>query len=216
MPGDRDQILRDFIRDTRRHQLTIENDTSVFRSIYLGQPGNSVDHWRLTTWPGHLAISGDRGSYVFSRTRDMFEFFRPRAGKLEINPQYWAQKLEASDTHGRGVKEFSEARFREAVKDDMGEWEVRLADAEKIRAEVEDHLRWADIPDARAAFEAIRDFKSTGGHEFTDFWEHDLTEWSYSFLWALFAIVWGIKQYDQVKDGRTQADHDRRVLAGEA
>lgn len=214
MPGDRDQILSDFIRATRRHQLTIENDTGVFRSLYLGQPGTGADHWRLTTWPGHLSISGDRGTYVFSRTRDMFEFFRAIAGKLEINPQYWAQKLEASDTHGRGVKVFSEALFREAVNRDMGEWDVRLSDAEKIRGEVEDHLRWADIPDQRAAHEAIRDFESTDGHQFTDFWEHDLTEWSYSFLWALYAIVWGIKLYDQAKEGRTQADHDRRVLEG--
>lgn len=88
------------------HELTIEHDDGVFRSLFCGQPSTSNYHFRIVTWPGHLAISGDIGTFVWSRTRDMFEFFATAddwAGMpLKINAGYWAEKLQASDTHGGG------------------------------------------------------------------------------------------------------------------
>lgn len=45
-----------------------------------------------------------------------------------------------------------------------------------------------------------KDHKATVRREgfwFTDTFEWDLTDWSYSFLWCCHAIVWGIDQYDR-------------------
>lgn len=203
--------LTNFLLDVRDHKMTIELDQGVYRSIRFGRPGASIYYFRLNTWPGSLAISGDMGSYVFSRTRDMFEFFRDPYMMGRINPQYWHEKADAVDRHG--ARRFSQERLAEAVRRHSDEWQVRLGDAAKIKAEVDDLVRDEFYNEAQA-YEAIQDFEASDGNKFNDF-EADLTDWDYHYLWLLRAIVWGIKQYDLVKQGRTQADHDRRVLAGE-
>lgn len=199
----------DFLRDVRSHVMTIEMDQGSHRSIHFGRPGSSVYHFRLNTWPGHLAISGDMGSFVFARTSDMFEFFRDENMTGSINPGYWHEKLQAQDKHG-GAKRFSQERMASAVRDHAADWEVRLGDAAKIQGEV-DELADGEFSNEHEASEAIRDFESSNGHHFYDF-EPDLRDWDHGFLWCLRAIVWGIKRYDLVKERRTQADHDRRVL----
>lgn len=204
-----DQIR--FLRDVRDHLMTIELDQGVHRSIRFGRPGSSVYHFRLNTWPGHLAISGDMGDYIFARVSDMFTFFRDPEMTGQINPQYWAEKAQAVDRQG-GTKRFSLEKLASAVREDSAEWQVRLGDAEKIRAEVED-LATGGFSNEHEAYEAIRDFEASDGNGFTDF-EGSLRDWDYGYLWLCRAIVWGIKHYDLVKEGRTQADHDRRVLAG--
>ena len=201
-----------FLRDVRDHKMTIELDQDVHRSIRFGRPGHSAYYFRLNTWPGSLAISGDMGSYVFSRTRDMFEFFRDPDMMGRINPQYWHEKADAVDRQG-GAKRFSQKRLVDAVRNHSDEWQVRLGDAAKIRSEV-DELTRGEFSNEHEAYEAIRDFEAMDGNMFYEF-DADLTDWDYGYLWLLRAIVWGIKQYDLVKQGRTQADHDRRVLAGE-
>ncbi|MCB5411511.1 hypothetical protein [Pseudogemmobacter faecipullorum] len=202
-----------FLRDVCGHQMTIELDQGVHRSIRFGRPGSSCYHFRLNTWPGHLAISGDMGGYIFSRTSDMFAFFRDVEMTGQISPQYWAEKAEAVDRQG-GPKRFSLEKLASAVRHDAGEWQVRLGDADKIRAEV-DGLATSDFSNEHEAHEAIRDFEASDGNTFADF-DASLRDWDHNYLWLCRAIVWGIKQYDLLKEGRTQADHDRRVLAGAA
>ena len=202
-----------FLRDVRNHQMTIEMDQGVHRSILFAKPGSSVCHFRLNTWPGHLAISGDMGSYVFARVSDMFTFFRDDSMTGQINAQYWAEKAQAVDRNG-GTRRFSLDKLASQVREHAAEWQVRLGDAEKIRCEVEGFAA-RGFSHEYEAFEAIRDFEASDGNEFTDF-ESDLKDWDFGYLWLCRAIVWGIKRYDLVKAGRTQADHDRRVLAGEA
>lgn len=211
--SDRKRALEDFIKNTRAHQMTVELDQGVHRSVYFGRPGSSPYHFRLNTWPGHLSISGDMGTYVFSRTEDMFGFFREKHGILSINPQYWHEKMQAQDKNS-SAKVFSRDRFLERVKDHTDTFEIQLGEANKLRQEIKDHFDHSDVHDETSAYEAITDFRSSWGHEIED-WEGGCLDYGYNFLWVLYAIVWGIKKYDQLKDGNTQADHDRRVLAGE-
>jgi hypothetical protein len=44
--------------------------------------------------------------------------------------------------------------------------------------------------------ETIRNFDA---FEFSDFWEHDLTEYTYHYIWCCYAIAWGIAEYDKAK-----------------
>lgn len=199
-----------FLRDVGGHQMAVEIDHGVHRSIYFGQPGSGTYHFRLVTWPGSLAIDGDCGSYTFSRTRDMFEFFRNTDGDNEINCQYWHEKMQAEDKSSP-AKVFSHDRLKQAAKSHFDNWEGPFGEAEKIWAQVEREVLHA-YSEAEA-YALIRDFESSGGHEFQDF-ESDLKDYNFGFIWCLRAIVWGIKRYDQLKEGRTQADHDRHVLAG--
>lgn len=200
-----------FVRDVRDHKMTIELDHGVHRSIRFGSPGSSAYYFRLNTWPGSLSISGDCGSYVFSRISDMFDFFRDASMTGRINPEYWYQKAEAVDRNG-GAKRYSQDRLSKAVRNDAAEWQVRLGDATKILSEVEG-LASEPFGNEHEAYQAVRDFEASDGNSFYDF-DYDLTDWDYGYLWNLRAIVWGIHQYDLHHQGRTQKDHDALVLAG--
>lgn len=218
-PTDIDQAR--FLADVAQHQITIVHDdpAAALRVIRFARPGSSIMAFTLTTWPGYLAFSGDMGTYVFARLRDMFEFFRPPVPKdgaaraLEINPGYWSEKVEAACRDG--VKEFSFDVFRRRV----GEWlDDRDASAE-TRAAVDEALA-GDLSDrgADAASEWACDFRDAAGRRvFQDFWEVDCTEYTFRFIWCCFALVWGIDQYDRAtapaalpegrSDAELEADH---------
>lgn len=200
-----------FLSDVRDHEMTIELDQGVHRSILFKRPRSSSYYFQLVTWPGHLAISGDMGSYIFSREPDMFGWFRDPDMAGRIKPQYWAEKADAVDREG-GTERFSADKMARAVRDSAAEWQVRLGDADKIRVEIED-LATGGYSNEHEAYEAIRDFEASDGNDFSGF-ECSLKDWDFGYLWLCRAIVWGIKRYDLHKQGRTQADHDRRVLTG--
>ncbi|WP_444668403.1 hypothetical protein [Cereibacter changlensis] len=210
-----------FLRDVRNHQMTIEHDSGVHRSVHFGRPGSSTYYFRLVTWPGYLSISGDGGCYTFSRLHDMFDFFRfagPEYDKGDsINEGYWSEKLRAVD-RSSGAEDFDDDAYVEAIRGDMAQYLKRftLSEAKNVVREA----RWDDLFDAPAtATEAIDMAMGwrcpvTNEKPFHDFYEHRLTKTSFRLVWCMRAIQWGIKRYDLQQQSRTQADHDRHVLAG--
>lgn len=215
-----------FLRDVRNHRMTIEMDQGVHRSIYFGQPRTSTYHFRLITWPGGLAISGDCEDFIFRRTRDMFEFFRDSGPEYDredrINEGYWAEKLTAIGGRCGGnasILQLSEEKFKRAVTQCFERWEFDGPE-QKARSLAYLNDEWDGLlvcPPQRIdeAVRAACEYECpVTGQSFTEFWDYDVSEYSYHLVWAMRAIQWGIKQYDLRKQGRTQADHDRRVLAG--
>jgi hypothetical protein len=84
----------------------------------------------IVTWPGSLCYTGDMGDFLFQRTADMIAFMRGAC----MSYSYAAEKCVAHD--GR-LKEFSEARFEEILRDRLAEATEGLdadcpVDAEKI------------------------------------------------------------------------------------
>ena len=216
-----------FLRCVPKHRLTIMRDDGVYRHLRFKEPGRFAYWFDLITWPGCLAIEGDCGSYTFKRLHDMFEFFRREPGDfmrpkpLTINPDYWAQKLEAQSCNGRSpgnVRRWSAEAFEDAVKrdviDHMKHNMVDMPDARRalIEAVREEVLEAKE--DEHGAQRAVYEFNFAFGEEpgyrnayadnrhrfhFEDFYEHNCTEWDYQFLWNCFAIVWGIQRYDERK-----------------
>lgn len=110
-----------FDKDIAEHVLTILKEDGVYRHIRCQVPGTMMEHFDIITWPGYLCYTGDMGTYVFTRTTDMLEFFRrPDHCRYSIDMRYWAEKVEAGDRHGRGggILEFSKEKFDKRV------WEV--------------------------------------------------------------------------------------------
>lgn len=111
-----------FLKDTEKHTMEIVRNDGVNRHLRFKAPGTSCYWFDILTWGGVLCVNGDCGTYVFSRTSDMFEFFRSRnwtdkgPDVLDINPQYWAEKIQAAPKD-RGVDQFSETQFTQAVKE---------------------------------------------------------------------------------------------------
>jgi hypothetical protein len=207
-----------FLSDVASHVLTIQHDDGVFRHLRLGKPGTYCMSFNLTTWPGHLAISGDMGTYVFNRLDDMFQFFRTkpydrRDGTHEdfpINPSYWAEKCEAMNTRdgrGEGIKAYDRECLREHARyeweshfselmDDEGDLATNEA-AQECWKEIETSVLGAE--NGYEAYQAAQDFEHEG-FRFHDSWEWNNTSYTFRFLWCLYAITWGIRQYDAAKD----------------
>lgn len=207
-----------FLRQIARHEMTIELDQGVHRSIRFGRPGSSTYYFRLNTWPGHLSICGDMGTFVFTRFSDMFKFFRDDGMKNRINLGYWSEKLTAHDKHSGHMK-FSPELFQQAIRERFEQWDFDRDDAKaKALAHLEDEwdgLLGATPDNAADAIRAAEDYTCpVTDNSFPEMWDYRLDDYTHHFVWCCRAIVWGIKRYDLQKQGRTQADHDRRVLSG--
>lgn len=183
-----------FAEDVANHEMTVLHEDGVYRHITFGVPDSGIDRFNLTTFPGRLVFTGDRGDYLFERTNDMFQFFRNSSG--EINEDYWAEKCVASDRDG--IKVFSGERFKEVILQQLKDME---ADA-NTRAAVEEYLLDStDEMTNESAHAEVAEFALVGedGDEhdvFSDSYEFDFTEYTYRFIWCLRAIVWGISKYD--------------------
>jgi len=188
-------IAARFASDTKLHELTVHRDDGVFRHLVLQRPGTGVDRFELVTWPGCLCFTGDRGSYVFRRLRDMFEFFRGHGP----NPQYWSEKCEAAD-RSDGIERFSPDAFREVIKERAAAYlqDSAMAPAERsaFDAEIEEILRAADNG-SHEALSAAAEFYWDGTQPFSELWEYRVTEYTHRFLWCCHAIPWAIAKYDQ-------------------
>jgi hypothetical protein len=183
-----------FLKEVADHKMTGHVIHGAYRHITFSRPGSSVYRFHLTTWPGYLAISGDMGSFVFSRLPDMFEFFRDKW----INPQYWAEKIQATNKHG-GHRKFSFDRLKAAVETDFNNWDFDDEEqkAAAWKAVTEDLFEEAESSDLQFATSTVMDWKCpVTGQEFNDFWEHDLEDYTHHYIWCCRAILWGIEQFD--------------------
>lgn len=207
-----ENILGRFAEDVSSHEMTIIRDDDAFRHIHFERPNDSAYEFSITTWPGHLAITGDMGASVFSRTHDMFEFFRKTSTeKHPINPDYWSQKLIATDDVPR---KFSASLFEQIVR---GGYETHIAEfsnedgtppewADALWAALKrDVLARGDSLDE--AINAMSEFKFSCNEadndtfEFADAWEcaDALTDFDFRLIWRMFAIVYAIDKYDVEK-----------------
>ena len=201
-----------FLDDVEKHHTRFIKDDGMYRHIRFQRPGTSIYYFDLITWPGNLCCTGDTGTYVFSRVEDMFTFFRRKA--LEINPGYWSEKCFSQSIFGNGIRQFSKDVFESAITSEFKYYiehkreYVDLTDREEIKKfGTEMRAVWDDIKGsifgAENEYEAMDSvYKYDGNGEewlFQDFWETTITEYTHHFLWCLYAIVWGISQYDEVK-----------------
>lgn len=188
-------MSNEFFESVKNHAMTIENDSGHHRCVHFGKLGSSDYHFRLVTWPGHLAISGDMGDFVFSRTEDMFDFFR---GEV-INPYYWGQKLTSVSKFG-GYEVFDWDLFVTQLKDQLIDRHADQHTADEVEIALTERLRYIE-EDEWGAAELIRNWDVD--EDFLQIEPYEAPsgkKLSYQYLWCLRAIVWGVEQYDQAKE----------------
>ena len=197
-------VARRFQQETAAHEMRTVLDQGLHRHLTFKAPGTFACGFHITTWPGYLCISGDMGCYVFARLPDMFEFFRG----ARINPQYWAEKLQA-DNRSNGHKEFSRELFVAAVVRDFRQWEFDSG-ADRLQA-FRDLRRSGPLSrrdDYGSPQDAIAEALSytcfVSGNDFADFWEHDVEDYTFHFLWCCHAIRWAIERYDEANAAAEQ------------
>lgn len=223
----RDCTEASFLHDVRDHKVTIRLDqppvegaAAGYRHLRCQRPGSWCMGFDIVTYPGYLVMSGDMGSWVFTRLPDMLKFFREagheRKGEtLHINLSYWAEKLEAVDKSD-GLMEFDPDLFEQRVREHVAEWLAEQQPDEddadgsgtpmpsvelpEDLAEAIDDLIARGSEDGDAAHEALRNFDDER-IRFVDTWEWNFDAYTYRFVWACYAIAWAIREYDKARSG---------------
>jgi hypothetical protein len=217
-----------FQRETAGHTMAVLHDDGLYRHLRFSDPESPFCWFDLVTWPGTLTIKGGMGTFVFSREKDMFGFFRGRAGA--VNPGYWAEKLPGGRDSAR---EYSEDVLRAALDEALAEHEQEYMNLLTRYFELKatfDALpyaeRWpyaargmrepVEPKTADEVRELISDYDDDGQLSFesgarellaelekagvvSDTFEWNLHEYTVFFLWCCHAIQWGIGQYDAAK-----------------
>lgn len=189
---------------TANHRLEVVRDDGLYRHLRMSAPGTGIWHWEITTWPGHLAVTGDiADGHVFARLDDMFEFFRVPASKADyfsdgapsIDFGYWHQKLVAQPKYGP-AKRFDSSVFEACVRQRLNEVRANedLDDEEHQRLVTEAEVFGEN------EFEAYQWLAKESNGPLEDMLEHDFSSFDPHFLYACWAIVATIEAYDQTKE----------------
>lgn len=207
---DEKKVLNRFIPNVVAHRLCVVRDDGIYRHLRFKCPGTNSYYFDLVTWPGYLTVTGDMGTWTFSRIEDMFEFFTAAHFGLResflINPGYWSEKFEAGAGRRRYESpcyEFDSTAFDKALQDwlvsylDNGIYEDEAAEAKEAIHE----LIGRDFPNETEAFCALNDACLPRGVCAFDITEGmgSMMTYSYHYLWICYAIVWGIERYRSTK-----------------
>ena len=188
-----------FLERVKNHVLEIRKDEGVYRHIVMGIPGSGNMRYEIVTYPGCLCYSGDMGSYTFSRIDDMFRFFR-QTDELKINTGYWHEKMDAEDRFSKS-KVFDNDIFKQTLKqllDDHFECESDDSNKAAIWADIESDIL-GSLDDGEVYARQQMDDFSSHGFDFQGCCHVSCDDYTYKFIWCLYAIVHAIMEYDKIK-----------------
>ncbi|MFI9629298.1 hypothetical protein [Streptomyces sp. NPDC052042] len=129
-----------FVEQTTHHQLVVLHEDGLYRHLRVQAPGTRMWSWDITTWPGHLATSGDvADGYMFTRLEDMIDFFSFAGknhgyysdGAPSIDVRYWAEKL--CGDRSTEVKKYDPDLFLPLVREHFEESEELGTEADAFR-----------------------------------------------------------------------------------
>lgn len=215
----RQPTLETFKKDVANHEMFVKLDQGVYRHLVFQQPTHGYLHrFEIVTTPGVLMITGDMGTWVFSRTEDMFEFFRTDHGG--INLAYWAEKLQ-NGTHGcsDAAKVYDGEAYKARLIVSLNGYDLTDEHKALVIEALDDldfeneHFVISQINDFEVDFEGeepylptrelakqpYADRRQRKKFTFQDVWEIDMKVYSYHFIWCCYAIAWAIQQYDAKK-----------------
>lgn len=149
------RALRMLQASTKDHRMKIIRDEGLYRHVRFQEPGTSIWHWDLVTWPGHLVITGDLQDFHFARISDMFEFFRGPVGR--INPSYWAEKLCG---HRQQYQSYSPEVFKRQVYEYFRDWcEWHEGPHRPLWRAIREMLTYDEIEDETLARQSLQNFR---------------------------------------------------------
>ena len=191
--------LEKFLNDVKNHELTIHQNDGVDRHLIFKNPNDCNQHFNITTFPNYLVITGDMGSLVFSRQYDMFDFFR--SDDLSINPSYWGEKIESTSWEAKNasVLEFDIEKVKESAREYLNDFlaDNDLSNEDEGKLLVEFRRKILCSENEFEIREAVNDFDCCG-FDFSEFWGCEQRVFTYRYIWLCYAIVWGIKKFDEL------------------
>lgn len=193
-----------FLDNVKDHKMEVIRVDGVNRHIRFKKEGTLSYYFDLITWPGHLCIAGDMGTYVFKRLHDMFDFFKTDSQEkssdtLGVNLSYWAEKLVAK---GETEYKFSPDLFIQEISSIFSDYDFKsIEEAQDCFQQLTDDLiEMAVYDDGNFSDETLRqaaiDFTHKSGFSLKSYFEEGFTyEYVYPYTWCCYAIAWGIKQF---------------------
>jgi len=175
------------------------HDQGLYRHLRFDSADVNASNFEIMTWENHLSITGEAGSFVFAAKKDMFAFFRRVDGGITVNPSYCSDKLISIDQNIK-FRHFDPQKFIDQVTLQFILW----SDQNNDLAEVTIKAVWDDIQtkviaavaEGQAqAYQAVKDFQHDA-FQFEELLEVNTYTYNAKYLWCLFAICWGIQQYD--------------------
>lgn len=204
-----------FLDDIKDHKLSIIKDNGIYRHIRMSIKDSGIYRYDIITFPYHLVVTGDMGTWIFSRIEDMFEFFIMGDTDFNkdniINPYYWEEKLEAVSKFGScegSVKEFKVDLFRKEVTEYFEEYcnkngiEKDSEEYEDLRDDIDfDIIHYAEDVHPRELFSRVHNF-SSNNFEFNieDFDFEGCYTYTFHYIWICYAIVYAIDMYNKSKE----------------
>lgn len=173
--------------ENRDYKMTITKDDGVFRVLDFKHNNSTDGCFTITTWPNHLCISGDMGTFVFSRIYDMVDFFK---GDV-VSPSYWSEKVKSESMFGKGVQSFSIEEFEGLVsdyKEEAIESGIQVGSSFDLLDEVEDEF---------SAVEFIRSFYLEGV-ESPCFDLPSAYTFTFHYLFACYAVNFACNKYSNL------------------
>jgi len=195
-----------FLDDVKDHVMTIIRDDGVNRHIKFEKPDSMDMAFEVITWEGKLCISGDCGTYVFERIKDMFAFFRTNTAKagLYVNKGYWAEKCISRSTRG-DIESFVHDKFKDRIKRYFDEYfDLDEGDHSDCWECIEEQVLC--YPDDESLSIGAANSFEFGDFRFVDIWDGSYTDYTFRFVWNCYAIAWAIKKYDEFKSAPVLAD----------
>lgn len=208
-----------FLKDVATHVMSVKLDRGIYRHLEFRQADGSWNHgFHIITTPWRLIITGDMGTWVFSRLEDMFCFFRSKDGRINLG--YWAEKC-VNGAHGcsQECKVYDGDAYKANLIGSLNNYDL----TDEQRAKVVKELDEIDFSDRYRIVGEIEGFKVYLDEEdpyittaefvrrgcppdrkrevfrFVDVWEVEIEEYSYHFIWCCYAIAWAIQQYDAAR-----------------
>ncbi|MGW0584748.1 hypothetical protein ACWD25_54755 [Streptomyces sp. NPDC002920] len=193
-----------FAAETRGHVLSVLHDDGLYRHLVCTNPGGGFYRFDLVTWPHNLLLRGDGFTFAFSiyPPADMFDLFRQSASG-DINPGYWQEKVTAGQ-----VKDWSEEKFRTWVVEEAAAAEARFPGAveavgKQILNSDEHNTEYRGTAEYAVASFRHGEFRL----RFPDEWELSFDDFSWEYLFACRAVMWGIARYDASICGSRCPEH---------
>jgi len=179
-----------FLKDIKNHKMEILLDNGLYRHLIFSD-GTYIYRFEIMTFPNCLTITGDMGTFTFSRLKDMFCFFRK--DELIVNTGYWHEKM-IGDSCYIPARKWSMESFKENVMECYNNWikDLDEEEIEDIKERVDNLLYFAD-----SEYEAVCAINNWDSNMFQNFWECSCMEKTHQYVWCLYAIVWAIQQYDK-------------------
>lgn len=218
-----DEAWKGFTEQTSDHELVVIHDDGLYRHLRVQAPGTRMWSWDVTTWPNHLATSGDiADGFMFTHPHepDMLDFFdRPDHlrdyyvdGAPCIDVRYWAEKLCGGRSHD--VKTYDSDLFLDQVREHLEESDELGTEAQEFR----DHqlALLKKIDDLRRRYACNRDLPSLD-ERLEAHWKAEDAVAAYRPSSLLYSAVRGQESRDDARralrelwstDGLSQAEMD--------